>query len=203
VATCPNHGFATGDRIRIRDVGGMPQVNDQIYTVDKLTDDTFAIDRDTTGYPAYTGGGTSTSLAENQWSERITTSDEWPVQATTTDPSGNYRFDAGLVSGRYFIREVLGPGWQETYVNPALITSPPALPLTTEVNYTVDFLSGTSPSGFDFGNTQPYEQIEAGGNGLATVTAVRQGILTVAIRPSVPPPEGLRSMSGPSTTPRS
>ena len=57
VATAVAHGFKTGDLISIHNVVGMTEVNDRIYYVTYLTDDTLSI-VDTSGYTAYTSGGT-------------------------------------------------------------------------------------------------------------------------------------------------
>lgn len=65
VITVVAHGFSDGDRVAIKDVGGMIEINDRIFTVDDKTDDTFELqddgtptDIDGTGFTAYTSGGT-------------------------------------------------------------------------------------------------------------------------------------------------
>ena len=58
VVTAVAHGFKTGDLISIHNVVGMTEVNDRIYYVTYLTDDTLSI-VDTSGYTAYTSGGTA------------------------------------------------------------------------------------------------------------------------------------------------
>lgn len=66
VVTAADHGFEDGDVVVIEDVEGMTDVNDTHYTVASATDDTFELttqaatpaDVDTTGYDAYTSGGT-------------------------------------------------------------------------------------------------------------------------------------------------
>jgi len=55
VTTNINHGFATGDRVRIRipAISGMVQLDNQIVTVTNLTATTFSIGVDTTAYTAF------------------------------------------------------------------------------------------------------------------------------------------------------
>lgn len=58
VVTVTSHGLATGDRVRIKSVGGMTQLNDYTFPVTVLTANTFSIGVDSTAYGAYTSGGT-------------------------------------------------------------------------------------------------------------------------------------------------
>jgi hypothetical protein len=158
VATSPAHGLVTGDKIRISAVSGMVELNGQTFMVTKLTNDTFSLGANTSGYGAYSGGGTWTLLA----------GDELPVKTTTTDAFGRYYF-AGLTPGqRYFIREASQSGWGLTYMSPSTINN------YHTVNYT-----GPVGTGFDFGNTSCLTQYQADGNGDATVTVLRKGILTI------------------------
>ena len=57
--TCVGHGFATGDQVYITGVGGMTQVNGRYFTITNTGANTFTIGVDTTGYGAYTAGGTA------------------------------------------------------------------------------------------------------------------------------------------------
>lgn len=65
VTTAANHGFTTGDSVRIEDVVGMTEVNGNDYTITVLTPTTFELDGiDSSAYTAYTSGGrTSESFA--------------------------------------------------------------------------------------------------------------------------------------------
>jgi hypothetical protein len=158
VVTSAAHGLVTGDKIRISGVSGMTELNGQNFTVTKVTNDSFSLGVNTSGYGAYTSGGRWTLLA----------GDELPVQTTATDALGRYYF-TGLTSGqRYFIREASQPGWGLTYMSPATTNG------YHTVNYTVPV--GT---GFDFGNTSCLTQYRADGNGEATVAVLRKGILTI------------------------
>jgi len=56
--TAVAHGYLTGDQVRIRNVGGMTQVNGKSFVITKTGADTFTLDGiDSSGYTAYTAGG--------------------------------------------------------------------------------------------------------------------------------------------------
>ncbi len=62
VITVVGHPFSTGEVVGITGVGGMTELNGNSYTITKLTADTFSLNGiDSTGYGAYTAGGTATS----------------------------------------------------------------------------------------------------------------------------------------------
>jgi hypothetical protein len=57
------HGLSNGNTVRIADVGGMTQLNGNTYTVANVTANTFELSGvNSTGYGAYTSGGTATRL---------------------------------------------------------------------------------------------------------------------------------------------
>jgi hypothetical protein len=66
VITCANHGLVDGQRVRIQSVGGMVELNNNLYYVDELSSSTFALYNDaalsdtvdSTGFTTYTSGGT-------------------------------------------------------------------------------------------------------------------------------------------------
>ena len=66
VITSNSHGFSNGDEIYIDDVGGMIELNGRNYRVAGATTNTFTLTNlfgdaiDTTGFTAYTSGGTAT-----------------------------------------------------------------------------------------------------------------------------------------------
>lgn len=61
VVTAKKHGFSNGNIIIIEDVAGMTQVNDVAFTVANATTDTFELSGiDSSGYGAWTSGGTAT-----------------------------------------------------------------------------------------------------------------------------------------------
>ena len=58
VVTSASHGFANGDKIVIKDVVGMTEVNGKKYTVANTTSNTFQLSGlDTSGFVGYTSGG--------------------------------------------------------------------------------------------------------------------------------------------------
>ena len=68
VITSNSHGFSDGDEIYIDDVGGMIELNGRNYRVAGATTNTFTLTNlfgdaiDTTGFTAYTSGGTATEI---------------------------------------------------------------------------------------------------------------------------------------------
>lgn len=52
-----NHGLLTGDMISFQQVGGMTELNGNIYTVTFISTDSFSIDTDSTAFTTYTEGG--------------------------------------------------------------------------------------------------------------------------------------------------
>jgi len=66
VVTKTAHGLVDGDVVKLTGIVGMVELNDQIFVVEQLTADTFAlVDVDSTLYDAYVSGG---SFAEAEWS---------------------------------------------------------------------------------------------------------------------------------------
>lgn len=59
VTTGAAHGFSNGDKIWIKDVVGMTQVNNTLFTIAGASGSTFNLGVDTSGYSAYTSGGTA------------------------------------------------------------------------------------------------------------------------------------------------
>lgn len=71
VVTAPGHGLATGNRVEIRDVTGMTELEIDVWYVVVLTADTFSIrlsggvgDIDSTSWSAYVSGGVATQVAK-------------------------------------------------------------------------------------------------------------------------------------------
>lgn len=58
--TATAHGFATGDLVVITGVSGMTQVNNTQFTITVVNANTFTLGVDSTGFTAYTSGGTAT-----------------------------------------------------------------------------------------------------------------------------------------------
>jgi hypothetical protein len=60
VVTAAGHGYANGDEVLITGVGGMTELNGRTFIVDNVTVNDFELkDTDSTGYGAYTAGGSS------------------------------------------------------------------------------------------------------------------------------------------------
>jgi hypothetical protein len=68
VVTATAHGFSDGDFIQISGVSGMTQVNGETFKIANTTTNTFELqtlngtDIDSTGYTAYSSGGTATQI---------------------------------------------------------------------------------------------------------------------------------------------
>lgn len=62
VVTVPTHGYSTGDAIWLEGVGGMVEVNRRRLLVTVLGANTFSIGIDTSGYGAWTAGGTAARI---------------------------------------------------------------------------------------------------------------------------------------------
>jgi hypothetical protein len=58
VVTATAHGLTTNDYVQILSVGGMTELNNRLFQVTVLTGNTFELNVDTSGYTAYTSGGT-------------------------------------------------------------------------------------------------------------------------------------------------
>ena len=61
--TCTaNHLLVTGDTVRITGVVGMVELNDMVYTITTVNATSFTIGVNSTGFTAYTSGGTVTQV---------------------------------------------------------------------------------------------------------------------------------------------
>jgi hypothetical protein len=71
VVTSSSHGFANGDKVIIRNVVGMTQVNNLVFTIAGVSTNTFQLSGiDSTGYTAYSSGGSAgLSAGVKTWSE--------------------------------------------------------------------------------------------------------------------------------------
>lgn len=59
-----NNTLQNGAKVSISGVGGMTEVNGATYTVSSVTSTSFALNVDSTGFTAYTSGGTFTSVLQ-------------------------------------------------------------------------------------------------------------------------------------------
>lgn len=65
VFTAPSHGLVVGKAVFITSVVGMTEVNGEYFTVTEIVDtDNFKVGLDTTGYTAYSSGGTMSEVFE-------------------------------------------------------------------------------------------------------------------------------------------
>ena len=65
VVTASAHGYSNGDRVFIKDVVGMVELNNREFTVANKTTNTFELSGvDGTGFTAYSSGGTSGKIVE-------------------------------------------------------------------------------------------------------------------------------------------
>jgi len=65
VVTATGHGYSNGDRVFIKDVAGMVELNNREFTVANKTTNTFELSGiDGTGFTAYSSGGTSGKIVE-------------------------------------------------------------------------------------------------------------------------------------------
>lgn len=110
VITSAAHGFSNGDRVRIRSVGGMTQLNNNTYTVTAATAATFALSGvNGTGYSNYTSGGNVTRCQR--------TNCEVVVTANSHGLSTNdYVYITG-VAGMTQINNAANATWQVTAIN--------------------------------------------------------------------------------------
>ena len=65
VTTDLNHGYLTGQVVQLNGVVGMVEVNGNSYTITVVTEKTFKLNVDTSGYTAYTSGGVVTPNLRN------------------------------------------------------------------------------------------------------------------------------------------
>ena len=83
VTTSVAHGFVSGQQVYITGVNGMTQINGQLVTVTVINTTNFTVGVNTSGYGAYTSGGTVSRLAgltsTGSWTAGVTN-----VNATVT-----------------------------------------------------------------------------------------------------------------------
>lgn len=59
------HGYNTGDKIYIRNVLGMTQLNNKVFIITKIDNDSFRLNIDSTLYSTYTGSGLAEKYIDN------------------------------------------------------------------------------------------------------------------------------------------
>ena len=73
VTTSAAHQWVTNDKVVLSGVSGMTEVNGNTYTIIKLSSTTFSIGVNSTGYGAYTSGGTATGKGITQNNPAVVT----------------------------------------------------------------------------------------------------------------------------------
>jgi len=84
--TCVGHGFVNNDQVGFLNVTGMTELNGNAFTVTRVDANTFTIGVDSSGYTAYTSGGTAHLLIDS-------------AAFTTYSSSGSVRQAVGSISG--------------------------------------------------------------------------------------------------------
>jgi hypothetical protein len=75
VVTAHGHGFSNGDTVYIRNVNGMTQVNNRVFTVANATANTFQLQGvNSNGYNNYSSGGAATECRNSTCSVEVTAS---------------------------------------------------------------------------------------------------------------------------------
>lgn len=107
VITSAGHGFVNGDRVRIRSVSGMTQLNNNTYTVTSATTNTFALQGvNGTSFNSYTSGGNVTRC-ERSNCEVVVTANSHGLS------TGEYVYITG-VNGMTQINSAANTAWQVT-----------------------------------------------------------------------------------------
>jgi len=107
VITSAGHGFVNGDRVRIRSVSGMTQLNNNTYTVASATANTFALQGvNGSGFNNYTSGGNVTRC-ERSNCEVVVTANSHGLS------TGEYVYITG-VNGMTQINNGANAAWQIT-----------------------------------------------------------------------------------------
>lgn len=91
-ATVNAHGFSNGDEIYLSAVLGMTQVNDLVFTITVVDANNFTLGVDTSGYSAYSSGGTAKKFPQS--SESIVWSGEFDVPVRFDTDQFKAQFDA-------------------------------------------------------------------------------------------------------------
>lgn len=106
--TVVGHGRTTGDPVMITSVGGMTELNDKIYTLTVIDADTITLDGvDSSGFTAYTSGGTATVGDFYAAKESTATKDFTSGNTLATDHWG--------ATGAGAMMEPFSPVFQTTY----------------------------------------------------------------------------------------
>jgi hypothetical protein len=127
VVTSAAHGFANGDEVMIKSVAGMEEVNGRIFTIANVAANTFELEGvDSTGYGAYSSGGTA-NLALVKLASAAAPTASAPHTVTWTKVSGAreyniYREVNGLAG---LVGIAVGGSFSDIGLTPDTATTPP------------------------------------------------------------------------------
>ena len=151
VITSANHGFITGDRIRITNVNGMTQLNNQTFTVSVVNANSFRLRNSTntsningSGYSSYSSGGTAYCTTPGcQYLYFQSPSNTWntfQVSTCVTERTGPYAYTDNPPSDAY-----VGRNYPSAVNNPCLTSQ--ILPLTSDKDLLDDHIDALVASG--------------------------------------------------------
>ena len=146
VTTSSAHGLATGDEVLIKNVEGMTDVNDTIFTATLIDSTNFTIGTDTSGYDAWSSGGTVYPLnysdindllgiSEKGWIQKTNSRDE--LELTDREDEINYSPSTVSEPSKYFIDENIDIRFLET-ADAAYTVRIPYWPFPTAITATTD-----------------------------------------------------------------
>lgn len=117
VVTATAHGYAVGDVVKLDSIGGMTELNGQLFVISAVTTDTFTLSGvDSTGYGTFTSGGTA-SKGVLSGSCEVTSYDGSTGATTeiTTETNCGKQIDFGAVDyGSVTINYSKAPGLFQT-----------------------------------------------------------------------------------------
>ncbi len=96
--TSAGHGRSTGDKVKISSVSGMTELNGNTYTITVVDANNFTIGVDTTGFTAYTSGGTW-QLVPGVAADTMSSHAGW-TEVTAYDEATREALTLGTVSGQ-------------------------------------------------------------------------------------------------------
>ncbi len=89
--TCINHGFLTNYKIRLDNIIGMSELNGIVFTITKLTNDTFKLNIDTTQLNAYVSAGNAELyLGGDNTTQILTWSGEFDLRCMFANDSNDF-----------------------------------------------------------------------------------------------------------------
>lgn len=116
VVTATGHTFVNGDRVYISDVGGMVEVNDRIFVVANVAENTFELtDEDSTEHTEYSSGGVVRKIAPvfpAQLDAPLITGGNMSIWLDTSENIGTTEITGKVVSAEH----VIPVNWSPKYL---------------------------------------------------------------------------------------